>query len=69
MCLINSFKPIRDLLGDDPEHEYFIEFKKEESAEYFCEFNDTPYLIEVLTECYDLKYEEEPNYSKIIFLL
>ena len=32
-------------------------------------FNQTPNFIDVLHECYQTKYHEAPNYSKITFLL
>ena len=69
MCLQNSFRPIRRLLGDDPENELFVEYKKQTSAEEFCRQNKSKFLSEALDHIYSLKYEETPDYSKIIFLL
>ena len=67
MCLFNSYRPLRDIIGDHPDE--FIEYKKEASAEEFCKDNDCEFLSEVLDHCYSLKYDETPDYAKIIFLL
>ena len=47
----------------------FVQFKINSSAEEFCAKAETRFLTPVLQEAYLLKYDEEPNYNKLRFLL
>ena len=69
ICLQSSFKPLRRFLGVDPLGENFKKYKKLTTAAQFCNFNNSQYLSEVLEHCYSLKYDETPDYSKIVFLM
>ena len=70
MVLYNDFKPLIEFFGSCRDvQEVFERFKKEESAFNFCFNNRTVFLFEALEECYQTGYEDEPNYSKITFLL
>ena len=70
MCLYNEFTPLRELLGrDTDDFDLFREFKTEETAKGFCQLNDCEFLEQALEECYAIKYDQEPDYAKIKFLL
>ena len=69
MILCNSFEPIFNFIGTDPLNERFQEFKKIKLAKEFCQVNKCDIFIEALSECYDTKYEAEPTYTKVDFLL
>ena len=70
MCLYNEFKPLRGYLGRDNKYfDKFRKFKTAETATEFCVVNECEFLTEVLEECYALKYDEQPKYTKIKFLL
>ena len=70
MAVHNEFLPLREYIGRDTiDYDRFREFKVEETAKEFCEVADCEFLIEVLEECYAIKYDEEPNYDKIKFIM
>ena len=69
MLLGNRFRPIQRYLGRDPDFEIFLEFKIDASPEDFCTVNDQEFLIEALKYCFELRYDEEPNYAKLRFIL
>ena len=70
MCLYNEFKPLREFLSPDNLHyDRFRLFKTSETATEFCKVNDSKFLMEALEECYALKYDEQPLYGKIKFIL
>ena len=70
MCLYNQFLPLREYLGRDTEDfDLFRIFKTEETAKEFCEVADCEFLREALEESYATEYDQDPDYSKIKFLL
>lgn len=70
MVLQNNFGPLRAQLGqDDIHHSGFIAFKRDATAEDFCRANNSGFLIKTLEMCYELRYEQEPDYGKIKFTL
>lgn len=69
LALHNELSPIRKFLGHDPDHIRFQDFKEGATAEEFCKLNQCGFLTDVLTEMYELGYDEEPNYSRLKFNL
>ena len=70
MCLQNSFEPILNFMGRDTVNlDRFSLFKKEATAEEFCQKNMTPFFEEILDTCYKMEYSETPNYKKLTFML
>ena len=76
MALHNNFEPIREKIrfnigdvSDDLHWELFRRYKKSVTSKKFCEKNDCEFLIEALEECYNLGYDQDPNYAKLKFIL
>ena len=69
MALRNNFGPLCHRIRNDDQWLRFLEFKKTETPKKFCETNDCEFLIEALEECYSLRYDQEPNYAKLKFIL
>jgi len=69
MVIHNKLEPLRTSLGRDPRHKKFLKFKLEQTDKKFCEACDCPFLYEALKECYSLRYDELPDYSKLQFIL
>ena len=76
MDLHNNFEPIREKIrfnigdvSDDLHWELFRRYKKSVTSKKFCEKNDCEFLIEALEECYNLGYDQDPNYAKLKFIL
>ena len=75
MGLHNNFDPIRDEIrfhfdgSDDMQWEIFRRYKKDASSKEFCKSNKCEFLIEALEECYNMGYDQDPNYAKLKFIL
>ena len=75
MALHNNFEPIRDQIrsqfeGPDNMHwEIFRGYKKSVNNKEFCKTNKCEFLVEALDECYNLRYDQKPDYVKLKFIL
>ena len=69
MAMHNTFGPLLEYLGEDPECERFLQFKMETTDKQFCEATECQIFYEALNECYSIGYDEDPDYSKLKFIL
>ena len=76
MALHNDFEPIREKIrintGDvsaDLHWDIFRRYKESVTSKEFCKENNCEFLIEALEECYNLGYDQDPNYAKLKFIL